>query len=69
MVLLKKHEMKPPHRDWPLGKVKHRADADGGHSSTHVQDGGAGPDAVLDGVIAGVTLTPDNHLAQTDHTL
>lgn len=52
-----------------MGKVKHRADADGGHSSTHVQDGGAGPDAVLDGVIAGVTLTPDNHLAQTDHTL
>lgn len=52
-----------------MGKVKQRADADGSHSSTHVQDGGAGPDAVLDGVVAGVALTPDNHLAQTDQIM
>lgn len=61
--------MMPPHRYSPLGKVKHRADADSCHSSAHIQNGGAGTYAVLDGVITGVTFTPGNHLTQTEQTL
>lgn len=53
---------KAPLGDWPLGKVKQRADTDGCHCSAHVQDRGAGADAVLHGVITGVALAPHNHL-------